>query len=50
MGTLGSGNHYLEVQGVSEIFDDVVAESFDLAPGDVVVSISSAAMSPIRSP
>ena len=26
MGTLGSGNHYLEVQGVAEIFDAKVAE------------------------
>jgi tRNA-splicing ligase RtcB len=39
MGTLGSGNHYLEVQEVSTIFDDAVAKSFGLASGDVVVSI-----------
>src|SRR5215831_11692692 len=39
MGTLGSGNHYLEVQEVAEIFDDAVAKSFGLAPGEVVVSI-----------
>jgi tRNA-splicing ligase RtcB len=39
MGTLGSGNHYLEVQKVSAIFDDAVAKSFGLACGDVIVSI-----------
>lgn len=39
MGTLGSGNHYLEVQEVSAISDDAVAKSFRLARGDVVVSI-----------
>jgi tRNA-splicing ligase RtcB len=39
MGTLGSGNHYLEVQEVAEIFDDVAAEGFGLRRGEVVVSI-----------
>jgi tRNA-splicing ligase RtcB (3'-phosphate/5'-hydroxy nucleic acid ligase) len=39
MGTLGSGNHYLEVQEVSAISDDAVAKSFGLARGDVVVSV-----------
>jgi tRNA-splicing ligase RtcB len=39
MGTLGSGNHYLEVQRVSEIYDATVARAFDLAVNDVVVSI-----------
>jgi tRNA-splicing ligase RtcB len=39
MGTLGSGNHYLEVQAVSEIFDAAVAKVFGLAQGDVVVTI-----------
>ncbi len=39
MGTLGSGNHYLEVQEVTEINDDVIARAFGLAKGDVVVSI-----------
>jgi tRNA-splicing ligase RtcB len=39
MGTLGSGNHYLEVQEVTEITDDAVAQAFGLAHGDVVVSI-----------
>jgi tRNA-splicing ligase RtcB len=39
MGTLGSGNHYLEVQTVSEVFDAEAADGFGLRPGEVVVSI-----------
>ena len=39
MGTLGSGNHYLEVQVVAEIFDTTVAAAFGLALGQAVVSI-----------
>ncbi|TVP77469.1 RtcB family protein [Thioalkalivibrio sp.] len=39
MGTLGSGNHYLEVQHVTEIFDPGAAEAFGLVKGQVVVSI-----------
>ena len=39
MGTLGSGNHYLEVQQVVEIFDNGVAEVFGLSLDDVVVTI-----------
>ncbi|GIW36810.1 MAG: RNA-splicing ligase RtcB [Meiothermus sp.] len=41
MGTLGSGNHYLEVQQVTEVFDARVAEAFGVAVGDVLVSIHS---------
>jgi len=39
MGTLGSGNHYLEVQRVSKIFDQAVAKVFGLHIDDVVISI-----------
>ncbi len=39
MGTLGSGNHYLEVQAVAEIFDADVAKAFGLVPDAVVVTI-----------
>lgn len=39
MGTLGSGNHYLEVQRVIEIFDQRVAMMFGLHVDDVVISI-----------
>jgi tRNA-splicing ligase RtcB (3'-phosphate/5'-hydroxy nucleic acid ligase) len=38
-GTLGSGNHYLEVQRVAEVFDARAGEALSLTPGDVVVSI-----------
>ncbi|HSC27904.1 MAG TPA: RtcB family protein [Vicinamibacterales bacterium] len=39
MGTLGSGNHYLELQRVAEIFDADAAIAFGLALDDLVVSI-----------
>jgi tRNA-splicing ligase RtcB len=39
VGTLGSGNHYLEVQEVAELHDAAAADAFGLAVGDVVVSI-----------
>jgi len=39
MGTLGSGNHYLEVQAVSQIFDAAAAGVYGLAEDDVVVTI-----------
>jgi tRNA-splicing ligase RtcB len=39
MGTLGSGNHYLEVQRVAEIHDRDAAAAYGLALGDAVVSI-----------
>ena len=39
MGTLGSGNHYLEVQRVAEIYASEVASAFGLAVDDVLVSI-----------
>ena len=39
VGTLGSGNHYLEVQKVVEIYDADVAAAFGLHSGDAVISI-----------
>jgi len=39
MGTLGSGNHYLEVQQVVNVFATEAASVFDLHEGDIVVSI-----------
>jgi len=39
MGTLGSGNHYLEVQYVASIYDERIASVYGLQEGDVVVSI-----------
>ena len=39
MGTLGSGNHYLEIQEITELFDPDTARVFGLAEGECVVSI-----------
>ena len=39
MGTLGSGNHYLEVQVVAKVYDQQVADQFEIHVGDVLVSI-----------
>ncbi|MEN8213819.1 MAG: RtcB family protein [Pseudomonadota bacterium] len=39
MGTLGSGNHYLEVQRVTEIHDKKIARAFGIRLNDVKVSI-----------
>lgn len=39
MGTLGSGNHYLEVQLVDRIYDSGTATAFGLNEGDILVSI-----------
>jgi tRNA-splicing ligase RtcB len=39
MGTLGSGNHYLELQAVADIFDTATAVSFGLNVDEVLVSI-----------
>lgn len=39
MGTLGSGNHYLEVQEVTSIYDEAIAKAFDLERGRIVVMI-----------
>lgn len=39
MGTLGSGNHYLEVQVVEQIYDRAAAEAFGISEGQIVISI-----------
>jgi tRNA-splicing ligase RtcB (3'-phosphate/5'-hydroxy nucleic acid ligase) len=39
VGSLGSGNHFLEVQAVDQIYDAVVAEAFGLSPGLICVMI-----------
>lgn len=39
MGTLGSGNHYLEVQEVVKIFDRKAGDAFGISKGDIVVSV-----------
>jgi tRNA-splicing ligase RtcB (3'-phosphate/5'-hydroxy nucleic acid ligase) len=38
-GTLGSGNHFLEIQVVREIFDPVAAEAFGIREGQVCCMI-----------
>ncbi|MCM8832104.1 MAG: RtcB family protein, partial [Candidatus Omnitrophica bacterium] len=40
-GTLGSGNHFLEVQVVQEIFDKEVAEKLDLFIGQITIMVHS---------
>lgn len=40
-GTLGSGNHFMEVQYVEQIFDPQIAETFGLHEGQVTVLIHS---------
>jgi len=39
LGTLGSGNHFLEVQVVEKIFDERIAKAYGLFEGQVVVMI-----------
>jgi tRNA-splicing ligase RtcB len=39
MGTLGSGNHYLELQRIGEIYEPDAARAFGLVAGEVVVSL-----------
>jgi len=41
LGTLGSGNHFLEVQYVEEIHDEAAARAFGIVKGQVVVLIHS---------
>lgn len=39
VGTLGSGNHFLEIQKVQEIFDEKVADAFGLFKGQIVIMV-----------
>ncbi|MBI5076919.1 RtcB family protein [Candidatus Falkowbacteria bacterium] len=41
LGTLGSGNHFLETQYVEGIFDDEIAKTFGLFKNQVVIMIHS---------
>jgi tRNA-splicing ligase RtcB len=41
LGTLGSGNHFLEVQLVEEIYDSTAADAFGLEQGKVCVMLHS---------
>ncbi len=37
LGSLGAGNHFLEIQAIEEIFDERAAAAFDLEPGTITV-------------
>jgi len=39
IGTLGSGNHFLEVQYVAKIFDEDIAKAYGLFPNQITVMI-----------
>lgn len=39
LGTLGSGNHFCEMEVVDEVYDDAVARAFGLSLGTVTVTI-----------
>jgi len=41
LGTLGSGNHFLEIDEVEQVFDEEVASTFGLFKGQIVVIIHS---------
>lgn len=41
LGTLGSGNHFLELDVVAEVYDAPAAEAFGLVPGDLAIQIHS---------
>jgi len=41
VGSLGSGNHFLEIQRVTDVYDDETAESYGLREEQVVVMIHS---------
>ena len=41
LGSLGSGNHFAEVQYVAEIYDSAIAEAFGLFPNQITVMIHS---------
>lgn len=39
LGTLGSGNHFLEIDYISQIFDEKIAKEFGLFPNQIVIWI-----------
>lgn len=39
LGTLGAGNHFLEIQEVVEVFDPKIAAEFGIHPGQITVMI-----------
>ncbi|MBN1444545.1 MAG: RtcB family protein [Candidatus Omnitrophica bacterium] len=41
LGTLGSGNHFIEIQRVADIYDKTAADSFGIFPGQITVMVHS---------
>lgn len=41
LGTLGSGNHFLEIEVVQDIFNEAAAQAFGLRKGQIVIMIHS---------
>ena len=39
VGTLGSGNHYLELQRIDEIYDEETAKKFGLGKDEIIISV-----------
>jgi len=39
LGSLGAGNHFLEVQEITEIYDDKIAKAFGLEKGKITIMI-----------
>ena len=39
MGTLGSGNHYLEIQWIETIYDKTAAEAYGIHEGQILIAI-----------
>jgi len=39
LGTLGSGNHFLEIQQVVEVYDEKIAELFGIFPGQITIMV-----------
>ncbi len=41
LGTLGSGNHFLEIQQVTDIYDETTADIFGIFPGQITIMLHS---------
>lgn len=39
LGTLGAGNHFIEIQVVEEVYDEKIAKVFGLSKGDITILI-----------
>ncbi len=39
LGTLGSGNHFLEIQQVVDVYDGATAEVFGISPGQITIMV-----------